>query len=122
MSPRLQPACTVNTRIEPVRACRNLPGGPIMSESGSLAATALGIIEHMRRVAPPGQPHLDHHTLRQLADLTRDLIAATQGASRDAMETRGEHARFAGIRGRELTLPEDDLASRLNGATVLVTG
>jgi len=93
-----------------------------MSESGSLAATALGIIEHMRRVAPPGQPHLDHHTLRQLADLTRDLIAATQGASRDAMETRGEHARFAGIRGRELTLPEDDLASRLNGATVLVTG
>jgi nucleoside-diphosphate-sugar epimerase len=73
------------------------------------------IISEMRKVAPPRQEHLDNATLARLRDLTRSLIAARQGAAE-------EHARFLAIGERGLCLPEADLAERLRGATVLVTG
>lgn len=77
--------------------------------------TASGIIQMMCAAAPPGLPHLDKVTVRRLRHLTRSLIAARPDA-------RDEHARFLGIGKRGLSLPEADLAARLRGATVLVTG
>jgi nucleoside-diphosphate-sugar epimerase len=77
--------------------------------------TASGIIQMMCAAAPPGLPHLDEVTLRRLRHLTRSLTAARPDA-------RAEHARFLGIAKRGLSLPEADLAARLRGATVLVTG
>src|SRR5256885_13658823 len=41
---------------------------------------------------------------------------------RSAKEGAEEYARFLAIRDRELCLPEEELAGRLRGATVLVTG
>ena len=73
------------------------------------------IIGKMREIAPPGQRRLDNATLGLLRDLTRSLIAAKEGAAE-------EHARFLTIGQRELCLPEAELAERLDGATVLVTG
>ena len=72
------------------------------------------IVSNIRAVAP-GQRCLDDTTLRQLRDLTRSLIAAKTGAAE-------EYARFLAIAERELCLPEAELADRLCGATVLVTG
>jgi len=72
----------------------------------------------MRAVAPPGRPHLDQATARRLRELTRELIAAKP-------DVAPEHDRFLAIRGRGLALPpaqEAELARRLRGATVLVTG
>ncbi|MBV9094179.1 MAG: polysaccharide biosynthesis protein [Streptosporangiaceae bacterium] len=77
--------------------------------------TVSELIARMREVAPPRQQHLDAATLRLLRDLTGSLVAAKQ----DAAE---EHARFLAIGQRGLCLPEADLAGRLRGATVLVTG
>jgi hypothetical protein len=92
-----------------------------MAESALRAGSARDIIEHMRRVAAPGQQRLDENSLRQLTDLTRDLLAATR-ETQDAKGAEDEHARFLSIQHRELSLPEDDLAGRLKDATVLVTG
>jgi len=73
------------------------------------------IIGAMRQVAPPGQRDLDEATVRRLSELTQLLIAAKT-------EAVGEHGRFLAIRERGLCLPEAQLAARLSGATVLVTG
>jgi nucleoside-diphosphate-sugar epimerase len=80
--------------------------------------TASGIIQLMRAAAPPSRPHLDEVTARRLRELTRELIAAKPDAA-------AEHDRFLAIRDRGLALPpaqEAELARRLRGATVLVTG
>ncbi len=77
--------------------------------------TVSEIISSMRAAAPPGQRRLDGDTLRQLRDLTQSLITAKAGAAE-------EHARFLAIAERGLCLPEAELADRLHGATVLVTG
>jgi nucleoside-diphosphate-sugar epimerase len=73
------------------------------------------IIAKMREVAPPRQGVLDDETIRLLQDLTQSLIVAKGGAAE-------EHARFLSIAERGLCLPEDRLAERLRGATVMVTG
>jgi len=73
------------------------------------------IIGAMRQVAPPGQRDLDEATVRRLSELTQLLIAAKT-------EAVGEHGRFLSIRERGLCLPEAELAARLSGATVLITG
>jgi nucleoside-diphosphate-sugar epimerase len=73
------------------------------------------IIAKMRVVAPPGQGVLDDETVRLLQDLTQSLIAAKCGAAE-------EHARFLSIAERGLCLPEELLAERVRGATVMVTG
>jgi nucleoside-diphosphate-sugar epimerase len=77
--------------------------------------TVSEIIDGMRAAAPPGQQSLDEATLGQLRVLTAALIGAKPGAAE-------EHARFLAIRERGLCLPEADLAGRVRGATVLVTG
>jgi NAD(P)-dependent dehydrogenase (short-subunit alcohol dehydrogenase family) len=74
-----------------------------------------GIIQMMRAAAPRGLPRLDEVTVRRLRHLTRLLTAARPGAV-------AEHARFLAVTGRVLEMPEEDLAARLRGATVLVTG
>jgi len=73
------------------------------------------IIGAMRQVAPPGQRDLDEVTVRRLRELTQMLIAAKT-------EAVAEHGRFLSIRERGLCLPEAELAARLSGATVLITG
>ena len=73
------------------------------------------IIETMVHAVPAGQARLDDTQIAALRDLTRSLIAAKP-------EAAGEYARFLGIKQRGLCLPEADLADRLGGATVLVTG
>jgi nucleoside-diphosphate-sugar epimerase len=73
------------------------------------------IIATMREVAPPGQQVLDEATLELLRGLTKSLIAAKTGAAE-------EHARFLSIAERGLCLPQQQLAERVRGATVMVTG
>jgi nucleoside-diphosphate-sugar epimerase len=73
------------------------------------------IIARMREVAPPGQQDLDDATIGLLSELTQSLIAAKVGAAE-------EYARFLSIAERGLCLPEDQLAGRVRGATVMVTG
>jgi len=73
------------------------------------------IIETMLHAVPAGQARLDDTQIAALRDLTRSLIDAKP-------EAAGEYARFLGIKQRGLCLPEADLADRLGGATVLVTG
>ncbi len=80
--------------------------------------TASGIIQLMSAAAPPGRPYLDEATARRLGALTRELIAAMPDAA-------AEHDRFLAITNRGLTLTparQAELAGRLRGATVLVTG
>jgi FlaA1/EpsC-like NDP-sugar epimerase len=73
------------------------------------------LIGRMRAVAPARQQHLDKATVALLRDLTQSLIVAKEGI-------REERARFLATCDRRLCLPEADLAERLRGATVLVTG
>jgi nucleoside-diphosphate-sugar epimerase len=86
-----------------------------MSETVLEAGTAREIIEHMRQVATPGQRRPDATTVRRLRDLTCQLTAAKPDAA-------AEHQRFLDVRGRRLRLPEDALAARLSGKTIVVTG
>jgi nucleoside-diphosphate-sugar epimerase len=85
--------------------------GEIARDGGAVPA----IIERMRQAAGHGQASLDAATDRRLRQLTAQLIAVKPGAAR-------EHARFLAVRQRGLTMPDGDLASKLAGATVLVTG
>jgi nucleoside-diphosphate-sugar epimerase len=90
----------------------NLVGEPTVNEN------VTGIIQMMRAAAPPGRPHLDGAAMRRLRDLTRSLIDAKPDAA-------AEHERFLAISGRGLDLlagQEKELARRLGGATLLVTG
>jgi NAD(P)-dependent dehydrogenase (short-subunit alcohol dehydrogenase family) len=86
-----------------------------MSETALEAGTAGEIIEQMRRVAAPGKQRLDATTMRRLRDLTSQLTAAKPDAA-------AEHQRFLEVRGRSLRLPEGELAARIGGKTILVTG
>jgi len=73
------------------------------------------IIERMRAAAPPGQESLGPAAVRQLQDLTQQLITAKGGAGE-------EYARFQAITQRALCLPGSLLTDWLRDATVLVTG
>lgn len=73
------------------------------------------IIEQMLAAAPSGLACLDSATVRRLSRLTTELMAARP-------EAATEHERFNEVRRRGLRLPADELAGRLGGATVLVTG
>jgi NAD(P)-dependent dehydrogenase (short-subunit alcohol dehydrogenase family) len=76
---------------------------------------ATEIIELMQRAVPAGQRDLDDAAKARLRDLTSALLAAKP----EALE---EYTRFVGVKQRSLCLPEAELAGRLRGATVLVTG
>jgi nucleoside-diphosphate-sugar epimerase len=77
--------------------------------------TVRGIIAMMRAAAPPGLKYVDEVTARRLRGFTRLLITASPGAA-------AEHARFRATAGRGVDLPAADLAARLRGAAILVTG
>jgi nucleoside-diphosphate-sugar epimerase len=85
--------------------------GEIVRDAGSVP----GIIERIQQAARTGQASLDAVTRSRLRLLTAELIAVKPGAV-------SEHARFLAVHERGLIMPEDDLRSRLMGATILVTG
>jgi nucleoside-diphosphate-sugar epimerase len=76
---------------------------------------AAAIIEAMRRAVPPGKAALSDADASALRDLTVDLMASRP-------EALSEYRRFLAIATRSLCLPADQLAARLHGETVLVTG
>lgn len=73
------------------------------------------IIDAMAGAVPARRAGLDGSEIAALRELTRELIAAKP-------EAPAEYARFLGIKRRALCLPEAELARRLRGASILVTG
>jgi nucleoside-diphosphate-sugar epimerase len=73
------------------------------------------IIDAMRRAVPAGRSRLDDADMATLRDLTATLIAARP-------EAAVEYARFRAVADRRLCLPEAELACRLGGRTIVVTG
>ena len=74
------------------------------------------IIGKMRAAVAPGQRDLDEGSVRLLNEATSLLLEARRG------EAIAEYERFLGVAKRELSLPRDKLAARLDGAVILVTG
>lgn len=74
------------------------------------------IINEMRATVAPGQQDLDDAAVGRLRELTARLVAGRRE------EARTEYERFLSVIKRELCLPRDRLAERLDGAVVLVTG
>ena len=74
------------------------------------------IINEMRATVAPGQQDLDAAAVSRLKELTTRLVAGRRE------EARTEYERFLSVIKRELCLPRDRLAERLDGAVVLVTG
>ena len=73
------------------------------------------VIDTMVHAVPAHKANLDDVEIARLRELTAELLAAKP-------EAQAEYARFLGVKQRGLCLPEADLAERLGGATVLVTG
>ena len=73
------------------------------------------IVDSIVRAVPVRKASLDPSEIAVLRELTNELIAAKP-------EARAEYARFLGIKQRRLCLPEAELAQRLRGASILVTG
>jgi hypothetical protein len=73
------------------------------------------VIEAMVRAVPARKASLSEVEVARLRELTGELMAAKP-------EAAVEYARFLGIKGRGLCLPEAELTERLGGASVLVTG
>lgn len=73
------------------------------------------IINEMRAAVAPGQQDLDAAEVSRLRELTARLVAGRRE------EARTEYERFLSVIKRELCLPRDRLAERLDGAVVLVT-
>jgi nucleoside-diphosphate-sugar epimerase len=69
----------------------------------------------MVHAVPAHKANLDDDEIVRLRELTGELIAAKP-------EAQAEYARFLGVKQRGLCLPEAELAERLAGATILVTG
>lgn len=74
------------------------------------------IIDEMRAAVAPGQHELDEVAIGRLRELTARLVAARQD------EARLEYERFLSVIKREICLPRERLARRLDGAVILVTG
>jgi nucleoside-diphosphate-sugar epimerase len=74
------------------------------------------IINEMRAAVAPGQQDLDAAAVSRLRELTARLVTGRRE------EARTEYERFLSVIKRELCLPRDRLAERLDGAVVLVTG
>lgn len=69
----------------------------------------------LRAAAPPRTETLTSEQVVRLRELTRELLELKPQAT-------AEYRRFEGVRSRGIELPQQDLAARLEGATVLVTG
>ena len=74
------------------------------------------IINEMRAAVAPGQQDLDAAAVSRRRELTARLVAGRRE------EARTEYERFLSVIKRELCLPRDQLAERLDGAVILVTG
>ena len=74
------------------------------------------IIEKMREAVPPGQRELDGTSIRLLSEATSSLLEARR------YEAIAEYERFLSVAKRELFMPGNLLAARLDGAVILVTG
>ena len=69
----------------------------------------------MVHAVPARKASLDEVEIARLRELTAELMA-------ERPEAVAEYARFLVVKRRDLCLPEAELAERLGGATVLVTG
>ena len=74
------------------------------------------IIGKMRAAVAPGQRDLDEDSVRLLNEATSSLLETRRD------EAIAEYERFLGVAKRELSLPRDKLAARLDGTVILVTG
>jgi nucleoside-diphosphate-sugar epimerase len=73
------------------------------------------LLGELKKAAPPRADSLTAGQVDRLRELTRELLELKPQAE-------AEYRRFEGVRSRGITLPQQDLAARLEGATVLVTG
>ena len=73
------------------------------------------IVTAMKGAVPEGRERLDRQSVSLLRELTRRLLAASDGA-------KAEYGRYLAIRKRELALPKEMLARWLGGRNVAVTG
>lgn len=74
------------------------------------------IINEMRAAVAPGRQELDEVAVGRLRELTASLVAARRE------QARPEYERFLSVIKREICLPKEQLATRLDGAVILVTG
>ena len=74
------------------------------------------IVDEMRAAVAPGQQDLDAASVKRLRELTKSLVAARRD------EALVEYERFLSVIKREICLPKERLAARLDGAVILVTG
>jgi hypothetical protein len=73
------------------------------------------LLGELKAAAPPRCESLTPRQIERLRALTRELLALKPQAI-------AEYRRFEGVRSRRIGLPGQELAARLEGATVLVTG
>jgi nucleoside-diphosphate-sugar epimerase len=73
------------------------------------------LLGELKKAAPPRVESLAPEQVGRLRELTRELLELKPQAG-------AEYRRFEGVRTRGIVLPQQDLAARLEGATVLVTG
>ena len=73
------------------------------------------LLGDLRAAAPPRAEELRGEQVERLRELTRELIELKPQALT-------EYRRFEGVRSRGIELPQQELAARLESATVLVTG
>jgi nucleoside-diphosphate-sugar epimerase len=73
------------------------------------------LLGDLRAAAPPRAEQLSAEQIGRLRELTRELLELKPQAT-------AEYRRFEGVRERGIELPAQELAAKLEGATVLVTG
>ena len=75
----------------------------------------MDLLHRLEHAAPPGLPAPPAGMVARLRALTADLLAARTGAP-------AEYRRFALIRRRTITAPEEHVAAAVAGRTIVVTG
>lgn len=73
------------------------------------------LLGDLRAAAPPRAVELTPQQIERLRGLTRELLELKP-------QSPAEYRRFEDVRTRGIELPEQELAARLEGATILVTG
>ena len=73
------------------------------------------LLGDLRAAAPPRAEELAPEQVERLRELTRELLELKP-------QSQAEYRRFEAVRSRGIELPTQELAAKLEGATVLVTG
>ena len=73
------------------------------------------LLGELKTAVPPRAEVLTEEQVSRLRVLTRELLELKP-------QSEAEYRRFEGVRTRGILLPQQDLAARLEGATVVVTG